>query len=232
MVASVPKHDKPSSSAPLELVAALKLAVDDRRRVDELVTCFDYSGSVEVDGRQYVGQGAVKRFFHALFLDANVHDLTLLGGDEASMAKGDLYLLLETGAGEKPYPTRAHRWGQTRTSKGHVEMPGCRLAGNRVSRPAERRLHPAAVAPPYPVRAHTRRLELGGCRGEGDEGGVAGPSSAQAVARPQSTAICAAASSCRQVVLAPLLEYCPGGHPRDPAADLLPARGSPPELSR
>mmetsp|Transcript_17659 Transcript_17659/g.55768 ORF Transcript_17659/g.55768 Transcript_17659/m.55768 type:complete len:580 (-) Transcript_17659:377-2116(-) len=101
MVASVPKHDKPSSSAPLELVAALKLAVDDRRRVDELVTCFDYSGSVEVDGRQYVGQGAVKRFFHALFLDANVHDLTLLGGDEASMAKGDLYLLLETGAGPR-----------------------------------------------------------------------------------------------------------------------------------
>lgn len=100
MVASVPKHDEPSSSAPLELVAALKLAVDDRRRVDELVTCFDYSGSVEVDGQQYVGQGAVKRFFHALFLDANVHDLTLLGGDEAAMAKGDLYLLLETGAGE------------------------------------------------------------------------------------------------------------------------------------
>jgi hypothetical protein len=100
MVASVPKHEEASSSAPLDLVAALKLAVHDRRRVDELVTCFDYSASVEAHGQHYVGQGAVKRFFHALF-DADVHNLTLLGGDEAAMAKGDLCLLLETNAGER-----------------------------------------------------------------------------------------------------------------------------------
>ena len=44
------------------LINALELAVADRRRVDELVTLFEYNAKVEAAGAEYVGQGAVKRF--------------------------------------------------------------------------------------------------------------------------------------------------------------------------
>jgi len=51
MVASVPRREAQACAASLKLVEALKLAVHDRRRVDELVTLFDYAGSVEAHGQ-------------------------------------------------------------------------------------------------------------------------------------------------------------------------------------
>ena len=56
------------------LRAGLQRAADDRRRVDELVTHFEYDGAVDVpaEGRRASGQGEVKRLLTALFADNEV----------------------------------------------------------------------------------------------------------------------------------------------------------------
>eukprot|EP00965_Chrysotila_dentata_P093969 3105532-Pleurochrysis_carterae.AAC.1 len=62
MVAVPARHvgAKEQDSADLGVfAAALKLAIDDRRRVDELVTLFEYNGRVHVEDHEvYTGQGA------------------------------------------------------------------------------------------------------------------------------------------------------------------------------
>ena len=57
-----------------QLLSGMDLALDDRRRVDELVTQFEYSGVVMVpsESQQYQGQGAVKRFLTTLLVDNDV----------------------------------------------------------------------------------------------------------------------------------------------------------------
>jgi len=61
------------------LVDALSRAVSDRRRVDELVTLFEYDGLVEAAGERYSGQGAVKRFFSSLLLENGFTSMEVLG---------------------------------------------------------------------------------------------------------------------------------------------------------
>ena len=60
-----------------QLQEGMKLALEDRRRIDELVTNFEYNGAVSVPGEgiRYEGQGAVKRFLTALLLDNEVHSV-------------------------------------------------------------------------------------------------------------------------------------------------------------
>ena len=60
------------------LIEALSLAVSDRRRVDELVTLFEYDGLVEAAGERYSGQGAVKRFFSSLLLENGFTSMDVL----------------------------------------------------------------------------------------------------------------------------------------------------------
>ena len=60
------------------LVGALERAVADRRRVDELVTLFQYNAKVEAAGAEYVGQGAVKRFFSTVLTETELTGLELL----------------------------------------------------------------------------------------------------------------------------------------------------------
>jgi len=57
-----------------DFLTGVQRALDDRRRVDELVTQFEYSGVVSVpgEGQQYEGQGAVKRFLTTLLVDNTV----------------------------------------------------------------------------------------------------------------------------------------------------------------
>ena len=131
-VASVPERGETSSSTALDLISAIKLAVEDRRRVDELVTLFDYSGTIDVNGQHYAGQGAVKRFFSAFLLDGRFTDVTLLGGDEAAMAKGDLTLLFAADAG-MPHASRRVNWAGAAAAIAHTRtirlpnflMPAC-----------------------------------------------------------------------------------------------------------
>ena len=76
------------------LVDALSLAVSDRRRVDELVTLFEYDGLVEAAGERYSGQGAVKRFFSSLLLENGFTSMEVLdtpsskGADDATLRLG------------------------------------------------------------------------------------------------------------------------------------------------
>ena len=60
------------------LINALELAIADRRRVDELVTLFEYNAKVEAAGAEYVGQGAVKRFFSTMLTETELTGLELL----------------------------------------------------------------------------------------------------------------------------------------------------------
>ena len=62
-----------------QLLAGINRALDDRRRIDELVTQFEYSGVVSVPGesQEYAGQGAVKRFLTTLLVDNSVRSATL-----------------------------------------------------------------------------------------------------------------------------------------------------------
>jgi len=67
------------------LLDGVQRALDDRRRVDELVTFFEYSGVVAIDGStSFEGQGAVKRFLTALFVDQEVRSVSL--DEEAAVA--------------------------------------------------------------------------------------------------------------------------------------------------
>ena len=76
------------------LIEALSLAVSDRRRVDELVTLFEYDGLVEAAGERYSGQGAVKRFFSSLLLENGFTSMDVLaepssnGADDAALRLG------------------------------------------------------------------------------------------------------------------------------------------------
>ena len=76
------------------LVDALSRAVSDRRRVDELVTLFEYDGVVEAAGERYSGQGAVKRFFSSLLLENGFTSMEVLtepsskGPDDAALRLG------------------------------------------------------------------------------------------------------------------------------------------------
>ena len=67
-----------STESATALINALELAVADRRRVDELVTLFEYNAKVEAAGAEYVGQGAVKRFFSTMLMDGELTGLELL----------------------------------------------------------------------------------------------------------------------------------------------------------
>lgn len=60
----------------VDFLAGVRRALDDRRRIDELVTQFEYSGVVRVpaEGQEYMGQGAVKRFLTTLLVDNQVRD--------------------------------------------------------------------------------------------------------------------------------------------------------------
>ena len=62
-----------------DFLAGMQRALDDPRRVDELVTQFEYSGVVNVpaEGQEYKGQGAVKRFLTTLIVDNSVSDARL-----------------------------------------------------------------------------------------------------------------------------------------------------------
>ena len=57
----------------------MQRALQDRRRVDELVTNFEYGGvvSVPAEGQTYEGQGAVKRFLTTLLVDHEVREVAL-----------------------------------------------------------------------------------------------------------------------------------------------------------
>ena len=85
------------------LIEALSLAVSDRRRVDELVTLFEYDGLVEAAGERYSGQGAVKRFFSSLLLENGFTSMDVLaepssnGADDAALR---LWLTSATGTDE------------------------------------------------------------------------------------------------------------------------------------
>ena len=83
------------------LVDALKCAVADSRRVDELVTLFEYNGKVEAAGAEYVGQGAVKRFFSTVLAGAELTRLELLDAPTSDGA-GDtvVHLALTSEAGQ------------------------------------------------------------------------------------------------------------------------------------
>jgi len=83
--ASMVAHDlAPHSDSDVRLhgTASLERVVDglhhmksDKRRVDELVDLFQYSGVVECDGHRFAGQGAVKRILTALLCDLCVDDV-------------------------------------------------------------------------------------------------------------------------------------------------------------
>ena len=93
--------DAPASSRSAHvnrLVTALERAVHDRRRVDELVTLFEYNGQVEAAGQRWEGQGAVKRFFSSVLLENGFTELQVLG-EPSSKGDDDAALKLElTGA--------------------------------------------------------------------------------------------------------------------------------------
>ena len=56
----------------VSLYDAFRVATSDRRRVDELVTRFDYNAQVHAAGETYSGHGAIKRFFAEVLLRAGV----------------------------------------------------------------------------------------------------------------------------------------------------------------
>ncbi|EOD39654.1 hypothetical protein EMIHUDRAFT_448909 [Emiliania huxleyi CCMP1516] len=78
VVAPASPDEPPGAGQPQLLAgilrAGLQRAADDRRRVDELVTHFEYDGAVDVpaEGRRASGQGEVKRLLTALFADNEV----------------------------------------------------------------------------------------------------------------------------------------------------------------
>jgi hypothetical protein len=67
-------HAPPHLLLAEKLLAGMQRALEDRRRVDELVAHFEYAGVVTVpaEGQQYEGQGAVKRFLTTLLVDNTV----------------------------------------------------------------------------------------------------------------------------------------------------------------
>jgi len=73
------ENQKAAPTAVHQLHKAMERALDDRRRIDELVTNFEYSGVVAVpfEGQHYEGQGAVKRFLTQLLVDNQVRDISL-----------------------------------------------------------------------------------------------------------------------------------------------------------
>lgn len=82
MVLDMMKQPASPSSTPSvadQLRVGMERALHDRRRVDELVTNFEYSGMVEVPGEamSYEGQGAVKRFLTTLLVDNEVHSVQI-----------------------------------------------------------------------------------------------------------------------------------------------------------
>jgi len=111
-------HHVPSASsftAPqaVALVEALRRAIADRRRVDELVTLFDYDGRVEVEGQHFAGQGAVKRFFSEMLLDCQFTGLDMqsysAAGDAADLdASIRLVLSSDVGRRELQLQVRFH----------------------------------------------------------------------------------------------------------------------------
>ena len=81
-----PTGGQPSLALASILHAGLVRAVDDRRRIDELVTYFDYNGvlAMPAEGQHVEGQGAVKRLLTALLMDNEVQSVDL-DGDAASV---------------------------------------------------------------------------------------------------------------------------------------------------
>jgi hypothetical protein len=69
----------PNAAVAEQLLAGMQRALDDRRRVDELVTHFEYSGvvSIPAEAASYEGQGAVKRFLTTLLFDNTVRSTHL-----------------------------------------------------------------------------------------------------------------------------------------------------------
>ena len=77
-----------------QLFVGLRRALDDQRRIDELVTQFEYSGVVIVpdEGQQFEGQGAVKRFLTKLIVEHKVQHLS-------SSRNGAIVVILEDSSG-------------------------------------------------------------------------------------------------------------------------------------
>lgn len=75
----VPPSKSAAADVAKDFVSGMQNALHDRRRVDELVTQFEYSGVVRVpaEGQEYVGQGAVKRFLTTLLVDNAVREARL-----------------------------------------------------------------------------------------------------------------------------------------------------------
>jgi len=94
MVASQERSSIHELAVAKELISAVHHALDDRRRIDELVTQFEYSGIVRVpgEGQEYVGQGAVKRFLTTLLVDNDVSEARL-------DASGAIVVALKDGTG-------------------------------------------------------------------------------------------------------------------------------------
>eukprot|EP00325_Prymnesiales_sp_UTEX-LB-985_P019699 CAMPEP_0174754598 /NCGR_PEP_ID=MMETSP1094-20130205/105819_1 /TAXON_ID=156173 /ORGANISM="Chrysochromulina brevifilum, Strain UTEX LB 985" /LENGTH=599 /DNA_ID=CAMNT_0015960469 /DNA_START=40 /DNA_END=1839 /DNA_ORIENTATION=- len=71
-----------------QLLVDIERALEDRRRIDELVAHFEYSGTVQVpaEGQQYEGQGAVKRFMTTLLHDLDVRAVCLAHDDSGDPA--------------------------------------------------------------------------------------------------------------------------------------------------
>ena len=88
-------------------MAALERAVDDRRRVDELVTLFEYGGRVEAAGEHYAGQGAVKRFFSSMLLSGGVTALDVLDEPSTEADHTKLHIVLTGDAGQHELLLRA-----------------------------------------------------------------------------------------------------------------------------
>jgi 3-dehydroquinate synthetase len=90
------------SAVSLQLQAGLQRALDDPRRIDELVAQFEYSGHVAVphEGMHYDGQGAVKRFLSSLLVRQHVrrtyvddeHDCIVVELDDATGASREIQL--------------------------------------------------------------------------------------------------------------------------------------------
>ena len=102
MVATVPQPAAAGASpenaaAEGELVAAITRALDDKRRVDELVTLFEYNARVECGGERFDGHGAVKRFFANLLFEGGA---VRVDGEAAAAAGGGTALRLRSDDGD------------------------------------------------------------------------------------------------------------------------------------
>ena len=86
-----------NAAAEGELVAAITRALDDKRRVDELVTLFEYNARVECGGERFDGHGAVKRFFANLLFEGGA---VRVDGEAAAAAGGGTALRLRSDDGD------------------------------------------------------------------------------------------------------------------------------------